>query len=50
VFVDEPQDLDPFFEMLNDERLGPCFEEAIRIASGEGADQGRCGRTLASPQ
>jgi hypothetical protein len=38
-FVEEPKDLDPFFEMLNDERLGPCLEEAMRIAFEEGADE-----------
>jgi hypothetical protein len=32
-FVEEPEDLDPYFEMLNDERLGPCLEEALRVAA-----------------
>jgi len=32
-FVDEPADLDPLFEKLNDERLGPCLEEAFRIGT-----------------
>jgi hypothetical protein len=32
-FVEQPQDLDRLFDVLNDERLGPCFEEAMRIRS-----------------
>lgn len=45
-FVEEPEDLDPFFEMLNDERLGRCLEEAMRIAFEEGADEGQEGVEL----
>jgi hypothetical protein len=32
-FVEEPDDLDPVLELLNDERWGPCIEEAFRIAT-----------------
>lgn len=41
IFVEEPEDLDPFFELLDDERLGPCLEEAIRISFGEGPAEGQ---------
>jgi hypothetical protein len=30
-FVEERDDLDPIFQLLNDERLGRCLEEAFRI-------------------
>jgi hypothetical protein len=40
-FVGEPEDLDPLFELLDDERLGPCLEEGTRIAFGEGAAEGQ---------
>src|SRR5918995_4851895 len=30
-FVEEPGDLDPILDLLNDERWGPCMEEAFRI-------------------
>jgi hypothetical protein len=40
VFVEQPEDLDPLFEALNDERLEPCLEEALRIASEDDAEQG----------
>lgn len=36
-FVEEPEDLDAFFEMLNDDRFAPCLEEGIRIAFQEDA-------------
>jgi len=32
-FVEEPGDLDPVLELLNDERFGPCLEEAFRIGT-----------------
>jgi hypothetical protein len=32
-FVEEPDDLDPVLELLKDERLGRCVEEAFRIAT-----------------
>jgi hypothetical protein len=31
--VEEPDDLDPVLELLNDQRLGRCVEEAFRIAT-----------------
>jgi hypothetical protein len=40
-FVEEPEDVDPIFEMLNDERVGPCLEEAMRTAFEEGAGEGQ---------
>jgi hypothetical protein len=40
-FVEEPEDFDPLFELLDDERLGPCLEEEIRISFGEGAAEGQ---------
>jgi hypothetical protein len=38
-FIAEPKDLDPFFEMLNDERLTPCMEEEMRTFFEEEADE-----------
>jgi hypothetical protein len=38
-FIAEPRDLDPFFEMLNDERLAPCLEEEMRTLFEEEADE-----------
>ena len=32
-FVEEPHDLDPVLELLNDERFGRCVEEAFRIGT-----------------
>jgi hypothetical protein len=32
-FVEEPDDLDPVLELLNDERFGRCLEEAFRIGT-----------------
>jgi hypothetical protein len=32
-FVGEPDELDPVLELLNDERWGPCIEEAFRIGT-----------------
>jgi hypothetical protein len=32
-FVEQPDDLDPVLELLNDERFGRCLEEAFRIAT-----------------
>src|SRR4029453_14549491 len=32
-FVEEPDDLDPVLELLNDGRLGQCLEEAFRIGT-----------------
>ena len=32
-FVEEPDDLDPVLELLNDNRFGPCLEEAFRIGT-----------------
>jgi hypothetical protein len=40
-FVKEPEDLDPLLELLDDERLGPCLEEALRISVREGAAEGQ---------
>ena len=40
-FVEEPEDVDPLFELLNDERLGPCLEEALRVALEEDAAEGQ---------
>lgn len=40
-FFEEPEDIDPFFEVFNDERLGPCFEEALRVAFEEDAAEGQ---------
>ena len=40
-FVEEPEDFDPLFELLDDGRLGPCCEEAIRTSFGEGAAWGQ---------
>jgi hypothetical protein len=40
-FVEQPQDLDRLFDVLNDERLGPCFEEAMRIRSEKDVDEGQ---------
>ena len=40
-FVEEPEDVDPLFELLNDERLGPCLEEALRVAFEEDAAEGQ---------
>jgi hypothetical protein len=40
-FVEQPQNLDRLFDVLNDERLGPCFEEAMRIRSENGVDEGQ---------
>jgi hypothetical protein len=40
-FVEERDDLDPIFQLLNDERLGRCLEEAFRIGveNAAGEDQ-----------
>jgi hypothetical protein len=40
-FVEESEDVDPLFELLNDERLGPCLEEALRVALDENAAEGQ---------
>jgi hypothetical protein len=40
-FVQEPEDVDPVFEILDDERLGPCLEEATRVAFEEAAAEGQ---------
>ncbi|MGH9290194.1 MAG: hypothetical protein ACRD0V_18185 [Acidimicrobiales bacterium] len=32
-FVEESDDLDPVLELVNDERFGPCLEEAFRIGA-----------------
>lgn len=40
-FVEQSQDLDRLFDVLNDERLGPCFEEAMRIRSEKDVDEGQ---------
>jgi hypothetical protein len=40
-FVEQPQNLDRLFDVLNDERLGPCFEEAMRIRSEKDVDEGQ---------
>jgi hypothetical protein len=40
-FVEEPDDFDPLFEMLDDERLGPCLEEVIRFTYEEDAAEGQ---------
>ena len=45
-FVEQPEDLDPLFEALNDERLEPCVEEALRVASEDGAEQGQTATEL----
>ncbi len=36
-FVEERQDLDPILQLLNDERLGRCLEEAFRIGAEKAA-------------
>lgn len=36
-FVEEPDDLDPVLELLNDERFGRCLEEAFRIGTEDAA-------------
>jgi hypothetical protein len=38
-FVEQPQNLDRLFDVLNDKRLGPCLEEAMRIEFEEDADE-----------
>jgi hypothetical protein len=40
-FVEQPQDFDRLFDVLNDDRLVPCFEEAMRIRSEKDADEGQ---------
>jgi hypothetical protein len=40
-FVEDPDDFDPLFEMLDDERLGPCLEEVFRTAFEEDAAEGQ---------
>jgi len=41
-FVEEPDDLDPFLELINDERFGPCLERrsARSLATSTSSNSG----------